>query len=257
MRTSGEILGLSVILLAISACGGGVGDIGNDAGGGGDHGDGGPADETGTIGSSSCPPSSQIEDGFACNVSGATCSSGTPVYDCSGRPVVTPQCTCDQASWVCEQFVTGPCPSPPPTGCPDPSTVFPGKGCDGTINQACVSTNVPTYGCDGGLIPNMAECVCAGNAWQCKGGGTSPCAEPPPPTCPDPASIFPGAECNGDGLVCRGNPQDCGGQTFYDVLQCAGSWTPLATTNCVQAFDAGPVQDAAPIQDAPAIIDTF
>ncbi len=257
MRTPGSVLGLSIFLLAITACGGGVGDIGKD-GGGGNSEAGDPGYEAGTVGTSSCPPSSQIEDGFPCSVAGASCPSGTPVYDCSGKPVVTPECVCNQTSWVCEQFVTGPCESPPSAGCPDPTTIFPQMSCDGTINQTCVSTNVPTYGCDGGLIPYMATCACKGNAWVCSGGGATPCSSPPPSMCPDPESIAAYAECAEEQLLCPGNPTDCDGQIFYDALRCTGgSWNPVATTTCQDGGAGGSVLDSPPIQDAPTIVDTF
>ncbi len=37
---------------------------------------------------------------------------------------------------------------------------------------------------------------------------------------------------NQEGQVCPGNPQNCGGEIYYDALECEGSWVPIATTTC-------------------------
>ena len=51
-------------------------------------------------------------------------------------------------------------------------------------------------------------------------------------------------------LVCPGNPRDCDGQTFYDALQCMGTWVTIAGTACGDVVDAGPIEDAPLYVDA-------
>jgi hypothetical protein len=247
MRTS-KRRSLSVLLFALTACGG-VGSIGNPDGGGGGT---GPGDDGG-IGD--CPPG--VNDGFSCNINGLTCPAAQPVTDCQGRPLATPECVCDGASWTCEHLVPTRCvsPPPPPTGsCPDPAMLVPGAPCDPTIMQQCVSTEVTIPDCEGGVIPSKSVCSCQGS-WVCP-VNLPACASPPPPACPDPVDVIPYASCAGqEMLVCPGNPKDCDGQTFFDALQCVGKWVTIASTACGDVVDAGPIGDAPLYVDAPPSVD--
>jgi hypothetical protein len=111
-------------------------------------------------------------------------------------------------------------------------------------NLNCQSA-APIYDCAGAVL-GYVFCQCSQRQWVCKQPGPISCvdASPPPPMCPDPATLIEGTPCSAAGLACKGNPIFCDGATFYDALQCDGSkFVTLAGTIC--GFDAGtPVLDA-------------
>ena len=132
--------------------------------------------------------------------------------------------------------------------------LVPGAPCDPTIMQQCVSTEVTIPDCEGGVIPFKSVCSCQGS-WVCP-VNLPACLRPPLQralirwmsfrTCRVPGQQM---------LVCPGNPKDCDGQTFYDALQCVGTWVTIASTACGDVVDAGPIGDAPLYVDAPPSVD--
>jgi hypothetical protein len=190
-----------------------------------------------------CPAPSQVFPGDSCNTSLGTCtSSHIPVFGCGGTPtgsVTTGTCNCTANGWSCPEAIPACAPV-----CPVASAVLPGGAC-GPIGQTCTSTNVAQMNCNGGAPITSAPCTCTASRWSCVQ------EEPaclPPTKCPAPDSVRSYASCYQTGLTCAGNPQYCGGDTYYDALQCNGYWVPVATTTCDlpgPAYDGG-LEDAAP-----------
>jgi hypothetical protein len=259
MRTIRGYRGLLVFLfVAVAGCGGGVSGIGTK---GGDGGPGNPGDDLvgddeigpvqdGAPNDSRCATGDPIGTGLACSVSGLTCPLGT-VSDCNGG-MRTLECVCEGQSWSCDPVPPDPS-CPPPSSCPDPSTVYPGSGCGVPVGQQCASTEVASLGCGGELPPpTMGTCTCTTSGWRCP-QDTVPCISPPT-SCPDPSGVYAGGYCTATGMTCSGNPQNCGGDIYYDALACQGNyWVTLARTTCdlYNEPDAdGLILDAAPIEEA-------
>jgi hypothetical protein len=105
-----------------------------------------------------CPAPADVVPGDTCSVdSQDTCSSSTPLYDCSGNFIGYMQCDCFGSQWSCDSF--GPdCPDasppPPPDGCPDPQSVEQGVACFDALEQ-CAGN--PTD-CDGAIFYDAFEC---------------------------------------------------------------------------------------------------
>jgi hypothetical protein len=190
-----------------------------------------------------CPAPAQVFPGAACNADLGTCSSSNlPTIDCNGTvrgSTGTGSCTCTASGWSCPEAIPACAPA-----CPNPGQVFPGGTC-GPIGEGCPSTNVPQMNCNGvGSDLIIASCTCTAQGWSCP-QITPDCL--PPPQCPDPAGVRSGGDCTPNGgLTCPGNPQYCGGDIYYDALQCNGYWFPIATTVCnVGDADGGFFEDAA------------
>jgi hypothetical protein len=255
-------------LFAFAGCGGGTGHFADiDGGPGGPDNDAAPGDDSVTLPGDDvapgddigpppfddggpvdprCASGSPIGTGLACGLAGLACPLGT-VTDCNGNGR-TLECFCNGTAWNCDPVPVAP-ECPPPTACPDPSTVYPGSGCDVAIGQQCVSTDIPSPGCGGELPPPMkGVCTCTSSGWSCPVMPT-PC--PPPMACPDPYSVYEFTYCNSYGITCPGNPQTCGSQIYYDAFQCSNNgWESVATTFC--GIDGGAEDAAAFLDAAPA-----
>jgi hypothetical protein len=181
-----------------------------------------------------CPAPDQVNDSSACAVEGLTCSSSQAAVDpCTGQPTGQLQCSCAGGTWSCNAAYT--CEKPPPE-CPPMDAVRDGIACR-SAGLTCPSGQSYTD-CDGVL--HDIQCTCGGPqnglGWQCE--SVPMCAPdsgppPPPPSCPDPSTVPGNGQCSQDGQQCPGNPQDCGGTTFYDAFQCeGGKWVDIAPTVC-------------------------
>ena len=221
---------------ALTGCGGGVSGIGTNRGDGGSIGPGddlvgddeiGPSEDGGPL-DPRCASGDPIGTGLACPASGLTCPFGT-IADCNGgRRSLS--CFCDGSAWSCDPVTAVDC--PPPTSCPDPSTVYPGTPCATPLGQQCLSTEFPSNGCGSDVTsPTVGNCTCTTGGWSCPQPVTTCPASPPP--CPSPYNVYAGGYCTGPGLSCPGNPKPCGTQIYYDPLECDGKfWYSLATTAC-------------------------
>jgi hypothetical protein len=227
-RTLGSRRALLFALFAVGGCGGGVGHIGSSDGGGpGDEGGISFVDDGGLP--PNCAAESPIGTGQACGSAGLTCPLGT-LKNCDGT-LHTLECRCDGSVWTCDPVTPERC--PPPSACPDPSTLVPGSSCDVPESQQCVTLDVAVPNC-GGLPPSptKAVCQCIGGAWSCPIGPVPTCAPPPPGPCPDPSNVYAGQSCNSAG-TCAGNPTYCSGDLYYDALDCvSGQWVTVAATQC-------------------------
>jgi hypothetical protein len=227
---------LAVMLLAVAGCGGGVSELGRDGGSGDDEnpGDGGiVGTDGGPATNPKCLPTANVFEGNSCSVSGLVCPSIQGVLDCSGD-VHTLSCFCDGNSWTCEQAAPPTCAedSGPTQGpCPGPFTISNGVSC-ASPGQVCEAA-ITTYGCGDNPISTMQACTCTMFGWSCPPISEPPCVQPPPTACPSPYSVYSYGYCyNQQGQVCPGNPQNCGGEIYYDALECEGDWEPVATTTC-------------------------
>jgi hypothetical protein len=118
-----------------------------------------------------------------------------------------------------------------PADCPDPASIELGAACTFPSSMTSCPSTLPNTECGGTL-----SCFCYAGVWNCPPGVL--CAG-----CPPPAAIFAGDPCPADAERCPGNPQACGGATFYDAFQCMGGvWVDEAPTIC--EIDAGPESDA-------------
>jgi hypothetical protein len=197
-----------------------------------------------------CPAPAQVFPGAACSADLGTCSSSNlPVIDCKGTvtgSTGTGSCTCTPNGWSCPEEEELPACSPV---CPVPSSVVPGGAC-GPIGESCTSTNVAQMNCNGNGPPTTnASCTCTSQGWSCA-QATPACV--PPAQCPDPAGVRSYGYCTAPGLTCPGNPQYCGGDIYYDAVQCDPYnryWVPIATTVCEvgqpNLADGGPFDDAS------------
>jgi hypothetical protein len=252
---------------AVAGCGGGgVQGVGGKGSGGTDGGEEastgtgfpgddmlGGDDEIGNDGGSPfdprCASGNPIGTGLACSGSGLVCPLGT-IADCNGGQR-TLDCVCEGNTWSCDPVTATPC--PPPTACPDPSTVYPGTGCEVPEGQQCLSTNLPGASCGGEPAPPVSgSCACTTGGWACPENLPN-C---PAQACPGPYSVYANQYCMVPGLTCPGNPQTCGAQVYYDALECEGSyWVDVATTACdVDEVDASAdtgalIFDAAPVTE--------
>ena len=264
MRTSLRLAFLLPALIALAGCGGGTGHFAATDGGPGHPGDdGSPGDDIAPgddiVGDDELPPppfddggidprcasGSPVGTGFACGGPGLMCPLGT-ITDCAGN-MMTLNCFCDGKQWKCDALPDVEiCPTP--VACPDPRTLYPGSVCNVPIGQSCYSQAIPPPSCGGGGDPPPpmgGTCTCQPNGWLCP---TMPTTCPAPASCPDPYSVYPYAYCNSYGQTCPGNPTNCGGQIYYDALQCMGNgWVSVATTSCEIVYDGGPAgEDASP-----------
>jgi hypothetical protein len=181
-----------------------------------------------------CASGNPIGTGLACSASGLVCPLGT-IADCNGGQR-TLDCVCEGNTWSCDQVTATPC--PPPTACPDPSTVYPGTGCDVPEGQQCLSTELSGPSCGSEPAPPVSgPCTCTTGGWSCPRNAPA-C---PAQSCPGPYSVYANQYCTVPGLTCPGNPQTCGEQVYYDALECEGSyWVDVATTACdIDVADAG------------------
>jgi hypothetical protein len=230
MRSFHKIVTPLFALFAVAGCGGGVsGAIDRDAGpGSGDDANDTPPSDGGPV-NPNCPAKSHVSDGLSCSLSGLVCPSSQTSVDCQGN-ATSLACFCDGESWTCEQASQLNCPA---ETCPAPQTVYPGGNClSAGLGNECSSTNITYIGCGGpGDVPKTVSgsCDCTSSGWSCP-LSVPPC--PPPVSCPDPYSVYPYESCYSGGMVCQGNPKNCGGTTYYDALQCEGYWVPVATTTC-------------------------
>jgi hypothetical protein len=115
----------------------------------------------------------------------------------------------------------------PPAGTPlqnnSPCNVEPNLDCQSPIFDACDNTTVIGY----------FGCSCQGGLWSCQPYSRPGCIDAGPPSCPDPTQVLAGTPCMSLGQQCPGDPKDCGGQTFYEPMECQGHvWVSLATTIC-------------------------
>jgi hypothetical protein len=105
-----------------------------------------------------------------------------------------------------------------------PGAVLPGASCSTPPALKCQTTAVKTT-CQDVYI----ACTCAAGAWSCD----DPCPDASGGSCPPPGKVNVGIACMAPGLVCPGNPEPCGQETFFDVFQClSGSWTRTVATAC-------------------------
>ena len=141
---------------------------------------------------------------------------------------------------------SGPAPGP----CPPPSNALFTGACE-TLPELSCATEVPVEDCNGVIISYVA-CSCAGGAWACDDSLSPYCpdAEPidaapapdfdaePSSPCPPPSEVHAGMGCDTHLLQCPGDPTPCGGDIYYDALQCqydpAGveRWVVVAATIC-------------------------
>jgi hypothetical protein len=132
--------------------------------------------------------------------------------------------------------------------------LVPNSPCSVPSSQQCVSIDVPVPDCSSGPPPlTKAVCQCSGGAWACP----IPAIEcPPPPTqpCPDPSGVYAGGACNTIG-TCSGNPTYCGGELYYDALDCqSGQWVTIAATAC-DIFEDASIFDASYVDAGTAVGD--
>ncbi len=188
-----------------------------------------------------CLPTSNVFDGNACSLSGLVCPSIQGVSDCAGD-VHALSCFCDGSSWTCEQAAPPNCEDDggPPSSCPDPYAIAGGASC-ASPGQQCEGA-VIYYGCGDTPSSTMEACTCTSSGWSCPPIAEPPCIAPPPTACPSPYNVYSYGYCNAQpGQVCPGNPQNCGGEIYYDALECEGNWVPVATTQCslYPSYDGG------------------
>jgi hypothetical protein len=186
-----------------------------------------------------CPPANGVEPGSSCNLSTeGPCTVELTSIACDGSQV-TGECSCQSdgqgaAIWACTQGFEPECADAQPPGCPDPSSVVQGNGCNLSPQLSC-NSDIPTYDCNGNITGD-ASCQCFNGQWSCI------TSEPdcPPTGCPDPVSVEQGVSCMSPGLQCPGNPTDCDGAIFYDAFECdGGEWNDVATTGCSGSGSSG------------------
>ena len=243
-----------IALLVLAACGGrtatpgpfpdthaepqSVRDAGTDALRGLD---GEPPPDTG----SACPAASTVNSGLGCSIPNQTCPSSPVDFDCNGQPTVPLDCVCHD-TWFCGHVLQT-CPGAQPMCRPE--LIHPGEACDLPPSVSC--TGAATFdGCQGPMaVPVAGACRCLQGQWNCPWlvpSASCPDASMPPATCPDPTTLLEGVPCSNSGLVCKGNPTECGGATFYDAFQCDGTkfFTAAATFCRIDArADASAQQD--------------
>jgi hypothetical protein len=179
-----------------------------------------------------CPAADSIQQGDSCDLATqSSCMVPLSVVYCNGL-VVSSLCECEAAgdgsgAWACLQPSPPECADAQPPGCPDPSTVANGNGCNVSPQLSC-SSGIPIYDCNGNVTGD-ATCQCFGGAWSC----VTPEPNCPPTGCPDPEDVEQGISCQSPGLQCPGNPTDCDGAIFYDAFECdSGEWNDVAVTGC-------------------------
>jgi hypothetical protein len=119
---------------------------------------------------SACPDPSVLFPGAACNgLVGQLCASTEiPSSTCSGPPPppVMGICTCTSSGWACPQAKM-PCPSPPPSSCPDPFGVYAGgyctasgMDCSGNPQSCGNQTYYDALECEGNYWVTLARTSC-------------------------------------------------------------------------------------------------
>ena len=187
-----------------------------------------------------CPPTNGVQAGESCNLP-AQMRPHRRAHVHRLRDGLTNSsfCTCqDQGGgsglWECPEPPGPECADAQPPGCPDPSTVVNGNGCNVSPQVSCDSDAL-TYDCNGN-VTGQATCQCFGGAWSC----ITPEPNCPPTGCPDPQNVEQDVSCVTPGLQCPGNPTDCDGATFYDAFECDnGVWNDVATTGCSGSSSSG------------------
>jgi len=186
-----------------------------------------------------CPPTNGVQPGSSCDLATQSpCTVELTSTACDGSQLVG-ECSCQSdaegsATWACTQAVEPECADAQPPGCPAPSFVVQGKGCNVSPQLSC-NSDIPTYDCNGNITGD-ASCQCFAGAWSCV------TSEPdcPPTGCPDPQSVEQGISCLSPGLQCPGNPTDCDGAIFYDAFECdSGAWNDIAVTGCSGSGSSG------------------
>lgn len=206
----------------VFACGGAV-SHGIGPGDGGSGGDGSP--------SAMCPAPASVGGGLSCATPGLDCPSTGVIRGCNGAPDTPVDCLCQNGTWEC--LVSQGCPT---QGCPVPSSVQPGASCSTSSEGLSCQSDIGVSSCGGPTT--YLQCTCYAGAWSC------PKQKVPACPCPPADSTFSGAACSPYGASCPGDPTQCGGNTFYDDLQCQnGTWTIVASTAC--DIDGGAITDAA------------
>ena len=186
-----------------------------------------------------CPRTNGVQPGSSCDLAQESpCTVELTSTGCNGTQL-TGECTCQadgqgSASWACSEPPGPECADAQPPGCPDPSSVVQGNGCDVAPQLSCDS-EIPIYDCNGNITGD-ASCQCFGGEWSCI------TSEPdcPPTGCPDPQSVEQGVSCMSPGLQCPGNPTECDGAVFYDAFECdSGQWNDVAVTGCNGSGSSG------------------
>jgi len=193
---------------------------------------------TGTPCVVACPPSNSVQPGSSCSLPAqGVCTVELTSTGCDGLTYQS-FCSCQGSEgsgvWECPQPLGPECADAQPPGCPDPSTVVNGNGCNVPPQVSC-SSDIPAYDCNGNIIGD-AQCQCYGGAWSC----ITPEPNCPPTGCPAPQSVEQGISCVSPGAQCPGNPTNCDGAVFYDAFECDnGSWNDIAITGCSGSSSSG------------------